>query len=95
MNRDQLRLTLARTVERHARTLQDHGGKAGPELIDDLERVADKHAKEHAERVIARRELREEAATPPLVAADPPATAPAPSPSSVARTRTRTRGGAK
>lgn len=44
MNETQLRLQLASAVERHARTLQDHGGRAGPVLIEDLERVAVKHA---------------------------------------------------
>ena len=44
MNRDQLRLALGHAVERHARTLQDHGGRAGPALLDDLEHIADEHA---------------------------------------------------
>jgi hypothetical protein len=81
MTRDQLRLQLAAAVERHARTLQDHDGRAGPALLDDLEQVAEEHARQHAERVTARRELREEAAAPfelvaaasHLAAADPQA----------------------
>src|SRR5580704_16253939 len=48
MTRDQLRLQLASAVERHARTLQDHGGRAGPALLDDLEQVAEEHARQHA-----------------------------------------------
>ena len=106
MNRDQLRIALGKAVERHARTLQDQGGRAGPGLLDDLERIAD----QHAGKVTARRELRAEAATtrdyagtPVLAAAD---TAPetlqaaaetpaGPSARSSARTRTRTRGGSK
>ena len=107
MNRDQLRIALGKAVERHARTLQDQGGRAGPALLDDLERVADEHAVQHAGKVTARKELRAEAATtlredygssgdPVLVAASPdPETAVTETPSGVARTRTRTRGGPK
>ena len=105
MNRDQLRIALGKAVERHARTLQDQGGRAGPALLDDLERVADEHAVQHAGKVTARRELRAEAATtlredygssgdPLPVAASPEPETP-PTPAGVARTRTRTRGGAR
>ena len=64
MNRDQLRMALGKAVERHARTLQDQGGRAGSGLLDDLERIADQHAVEHAGKVTARKELRAEAAVP-------------------------------
>jgi hypothetical protein len=66
MNRDQLRLKLAKAVEGHARTLQDQGGRAGPALLDDLEQVAEEHARQHAERVTARMELREQAVRLPV-----------------------------
>lgn len=86
MTEDQLRLALAQAVQRHARTLQDHGGKAGPVLLDDLVAVAHKYATEHAGKVAARQELRQQAAidVTPLVAASP-------DPPSSHRTRTRTR----
>lgn len=79
MTRDQLRLQLASAVERHARTLQDHGGRAGPALLDDLEQVAEEHARQHAlrieeshraEQAAARREVREQPAALPVVAAN-------------------------
>ena len=106
MNRDQLLSRYRTALSRHWRTILDRSGPT-PELLDDLAGIADEYATAHAERVTARRELREQASTtlrddyghgdgdstgePPPVAADTTVTAAAPSPSSVARTRTRTR----
>ena len=110
MNRDQLRLKLAKAVEGHARTLQDQGGRAGPALLDDLEQVAEEHARQHAERVTARMELREQAAAPLVAAGSERVVTSLPASSSLVaadtavtasvaspsvRTRTRTRGGPK
>ena len=91
MNREQLDTRHTAVIRRHARGLGDSDGAPPRALLDELAQITEQYATEHAERVIARRELRAEAAAPPLVAADPAATAPTPSPSSVARTRTRTR----
>jgi len=41
-----------------------------PQLLDELAGIAEQYATAHAGRVTARRELRAEAATTPLVAAD-------------------------
>lgn len=103
MNRDQLGKRHADAVRRWAPTMRDTG-KVPPELLADLAGIADEYAREHAERVIARRELREEAATPPLVAADleaPPVirlpldTVPEGTTPDRPSARTRTRGGPK
>ena len=93
MNRADLDARNTAAIRRHARSLADNDGRAPQVLLDDLARIADEHATT----------LRDDyghgdgdsSGAPPLVAADPAATAATPSPSSVARTRTRTRGGAK
>lgn len=69
MNRTDLDKRHADAVRRWAPTMRDTG-KVPPDLLADLAGIAEEHARDHAENVIARRELREQAATPPLAAAD-------------------------
>jgi hypothetical protein len=69
MNHDELRPALRDAVNRHWRSSMDRSGPT-PQLLDELAGIAEQYATAHAERVTARRELRAEAATPPLVAAN-------------------------
>lgn len=98
MTADQLRIALAKAVEHHARTLQDHGGRAGPALLDDLERIARQHAADHAGSISTPSAYASEHVIPnsslPLQVNQADDTAPVPPQHSSARTRTRTRGGA-
>ena len=63
MNREQLSADLLAAVSRHWRSSIDRSGPT-PAMAADLTRIAVEYAQQHAERVIARRELREEAAMP-------------------------------
>jgi hypothetical protein len=69
VNRDQLKADLLGAVGRHWRTSMDRSGPT-PEMGDDLVAIAERYAVDHARNVEARRELREQAAAPPLVAAE-------------------------
>ena len=71
MNRDELRPTFRTALNRYWRVSLDRGGPV-PELLADLERIAEQYAVAHAGRVTGRQELRAEAAMPVLADYDTP-----------------------
>lgn len=87
MTTDELFGRFQGTVNRHWRVSMDRSGPT-PEMIHELVDGAVQYATDHAQTVIARRELREDAAVPVVVAA---AVADVPAESDTHRTRTRTR----
>lgn len=74
MNRDQLAERHSAAIRRHYPTMHDAQGRPPRALLDDLSAIAEDYAVEHARNVIARQELRTEAAA--VTAGDPPGTVP-------------------